>query len=377
MKGIKFRRNTKDSLGYIREGEVVYATDAQEWGLGLGNGVTEWRKHELAHNYWIDGEGNPAFDIGEIGDYYFDLLTGTFYRKEDNFGWKTVGFPVSREYIDNTYIRKGEDPSFDDFSVVLRSDGSVSKPVNFVNNEMTVVTKKEADKELGFLSTDGGRYFDEDYIGIDDAQVIVYGQPLYVNFPKQDPFVEGCVWNDNGTLKISVPPGHIRYFTTQPLTFSDGITRNPTNGYIDIIGDDEIFLDYYYGQENVTKIQVLRYGNRTSWKQIAFECRNLVEFEVLATDKSYVNNFSDAWNFCSSLTSFPQVDVSNGTDFSYAWSNCSSLTSFPVLDVSNGTNFTSGWYNCNKLPHCPGGNEITIPSGAITTDMCTGTCCAG
>ena len=157
---------------------------------------------------------------------------------------------------------------------------------------------------------------------------------------------------------------HIRYFTTQPLTFSDLITRNPTNGYIDIISDDGIYLIYGGGQENVTKVQVLRYGNRTSWKQIAYRCSNMTEFEILATDESKVTYFYSAWQDCSSLTSFPHLDVSNGTYFRRSWENCSSLTSFPVLDVSNGTDFSSAWYGCSSLTSFP---ELDVSNGTNFT----------
>ena len=66
-----------------------------------------------------------------------------------------------------------------------------------------------------------------------------------------------------------------------------------------------------------------------------------------------VSNFGDAWQNCTSLTSFPLLDVSSGTFFGYSWKDCTSLTSFPLLDVSNGTNFNSAWFNCESLTTFP------------------------
>ena len=63
----------------------------------------------------------------------------------------------------------------------------------------------------------------------------------------------------------------------------------------------------------------------------------------------------------------------NVTDFYSAWYNCSSLTSFPLIDTSSGTNFSYTWGSCPSLPSCPGTDgTVTIPAGAITTDMCNG-----
>jgi len=66
-----------------------------------------------------------------------------------------------------------------------------------------------------------------------------------------------------------------------------------------------------------------------------------------------VTNFSGAWQNCTSLTSFPLLDVSSGTNFDGAWLNCASLTSFPELDVSSGTNFFQTWQNCSALTSFP------------------------
>ena len=61
-----------------------------------------------------------------------------------------------------------------------------------------------------------------------------------------------------------------------------------------------------------------------------------------------VSNFGDAWQNCTSLTSFPLLDVSSGTNFFCAWQNCTSLTTFPaaMFNTCTATNFTNAWQNC-------------------------------
>lgn len=58
-----------------------------------------------------------------------------------------------------------------------------------------------------------------------------------------------------------------------------------------------------------------------------------------------VVDFSNYWRNWSELTSFPEIDTSNGTDFSHTWHGCSSLTSFPAnfFDTCTATDFTSSF----------------------------------
>ena len=65
------------------------------------------------------------------------------------------------------------------------------------------------------------------------------------------------------------------------------------------------------------------------------------------------NNFSSAWKGCSALTSFPAgaklgTAASSGVNFSSAWQS-SGLTSFPAVDLGNGTTFSSAWNGTSSL----------------------------
>jgi hypothetical protein len=66
-----------------------------------------------------------------------------------------------------------------------------------------------------------------------------------------------------------------------------------------------------------------------------------------------VTNFFRTWRRCTSLTSFPLLDVSSGTNFQDTWQQCASLTSFPLLDVSSGTKFDYAWVECTSLTSFP------------------------
>ena len=73
--------------------------------------------------------------------------------------------------------------------------------------------------------------------------------------------------------------------------------------------------------------------------------------------------FFQAWQSCSSLTSFPLIDTSSGTSFTSAWEGCISLTSFPLLNTSSGTSFFRTWFNCSSL--------TSFPANAFDTNIAT------
>jgi hypothetical protein len=103
-------------------------------------------------------------------------------------------------------------------------------------------------------------------------------------------------------------------------------------------------------------------SNVTNFSQAWFYCSGLTSFPLL--DSSNVTDFSGAWFYCYGLTSFPLLDSSNVTDFTNAWYYCSGLTSFPLLDSSKVTNFTNAWRGCSGLTSFPANffdNWVGVP----------------
>jgi hypothetical protein len=75
-------------------------------------------------------------------------------------------------------------------------------------------------------------------------------------------------------------------------------------------------------------------------------CSSLTSFPAL--DLSGGTNFSSSWRDCSSMTSFNATALGSGS-YALAWFGCSSLTSFPALDLSGGTSFSSSWQGCSSM----------------------------
>jgi len=368
MAEIKFRRNYKNKLLNVLQGEVVYAVDTNEWGLGLSDGSVVWRDHWIRFEpAYHQGEGQPDSDFGEVGFYYFDEVAKTVYQKYDG-GWFPIRYPLSQGYFNQTFLRKGEILDYGDYSQVIKKDGSVKVRVGYAPNDPEdALTVEFVESQTPFLRTDGSTQMDTGYVGEGNG-VVVKGQEILYKLPTEDPRIAGVLWNRNGVVRVSFGDvSVIRYYTTEELHFAEydetfSIVNTETvqsNGtYVEYTGDWG--LDYMFDAGSVTKIEVLNYGNRTSWVLMANVCTNMTEFVVSATDESKVTDFRYAWCACSSLTSFPQLDVSSGTNFDSAWIGCSSLTPFPELDVSSGTNFSGAWNGCSSLTSFP---ELDVSSG--------------
>ena len=145
--------------------------------------------------------------------------------------------------------------------------------------------------------------------------------------------------------------------TITGLTTGTTITF-PTAGTYDIFISGSFPQCYFNDTGDKLKLLDIKnfgiYALGSTDQERAFRgCSNMV---ISATDVGYfgdVTSFVRTWQNCSSLTSFPLIDTSNGTDFSVSWSSCTSLTSFPLIDISNGTNFNNTWLFCTSLTSFP------------------------
>jgi len=106
---------------------------------------------------------------------------------------------------------------------------------------------------------------------------------------------------------------------------------------------------------------------QNAWKG----ANNMTSFVCDSTTTTGVTNFSYSWCNCSSLTSFPAVDTSNGLDFSYAWENCSGLTIFPTLTTTSGTNFAYAWFSCSSLTAFPTLTYTNATNFSYAWNSCT------
>jgi hypothetical protein len=117
----------------------------------------------------------------------------------------------------------------------------------------------------------------------------------------------------------------------------------------------------WQGCSSLTSFPALDLSGGTNFQQTWQGCSSLTSFNATAMGSG---SYFLSWQGCSSLTSFPALDLSGGTNFRSTWQGCSSLTSFPVLDLSGGTNFTSAWQGCSSLTSFPvldlsGGTNFT------------------
>ena len=179
----------------------------------------------------------------------------------------------------------------------------------------------------------------------------------------------------NGTQPITTK--RMRYDITNGVVSSDMVDDGLDVSFPNSINSAYMVVDNYMGvytyrinlAVNNSFIST-SYNNKYLWNNVKniFISTTLNDIEQSNIEKYYRNNntpsiiedFSNTWRSCSSLTKFPLINTSSGTNFSNAWSGCSSLTEFPLINTSSGTNFSSTWQNCSSLTQFP---SIVTSSG--------------
>ena len=136
------------------------------------------------------------------------------------------------------------------------------------------------------------------------------------------------------------------------------------------------FSNTWDGCNSLTSFPLIDTSSGTKFSNAWYNCVSLTSFPLI--DTSSATNILGAWRACSSLTSFPLINTSLVTNFINAWKDCSSLTSFPLINTESGTNFTQAWRSCSSLTTFPAGvfdnwSPSSISSGVFdrTWDGCT------
>ena len=385
--GILLRKDNKQAfVGEFvpQEGEMVFAHDTFQLGFTL-EGETYWQTWDdtlLYTHYLTSGEDLPDPSLGETGDKYIQVIDNNStielveFRKLNGV-WEKLIKGASQQFLDDFEV----DDHTEDLYPYLGKYSLKMKAGYIPTEDLDIATQNYLNSVggTGFITTNGLVPFAPGYDPQSDGDIItpnfMLSGDVEIVIPTTMPCVlgGGALWNDAGVIKFSTPCdptlGLIRYYTTSNVTFNTGV-KSPTNGYIDIIGND--FVRPTSGQDSVTKIEVLVFGGRTSWESVARSCYMMTDFVILATDTCIVENFELAWAGCNSLIAFPYFDTSSGTNFSSAWYNCNSMTTFPLIDVSGGTNFDFAWFQCAGLTSFP---LVDLSNGTTflyTWHYCTG-----
>lgn len=143
--------------------------------------------------------------------------------------------------------------------------------------------------------------------------------------------------------EIILPDGTEAWEIFDPVNFSCSTEVN-TAGIVNL-------AEAWKGCSSLTSFPALDVSSGINFYGTWQNCSSLTSFPTLSVSSGI--NFFRSWQGCSELTSFPSLNVSSGINFGYTWGSCSSLTSFPTLNVSSGTNFNGTWSNCSGLTSFP------------------------
>jgi len=200
------------------------------------------------------------------------------------------------------------------------------------------------------------------FFNISDKLKLVEGNPFFIISVKSD---NTGTSNDN-QFTIPTDAGTYLYNVTSDDGYSaTGLTGAhtitfPTGAGTHIVTISGSFPEIGFNNSG-DKLKILsvnnfgNYGIGSTSQTSAFAgAANLV---INATDVGNFGNVDSlyqAFNSCSSLTSFPLIDTSSATNFIQTWQGCTSLTSFPAIDTSAATIFVQTWIGCSALTTFPG-----------------------
>ena len=77
-------------------------------------------------------------------------------------------------------------------------------------------------------------------------------------------------------------------------------------------------------------------------------------------DFSNVTHMNNMFQYCSNLTTIPQIDTSNVINMDDMFYGCSNLTTIPLIDTSNVTSMYRIFYYCGKLATIPELNTSNV-----------------
>jgi len=121
--------------------------------------------------------------------------------------------------------------------------------------------------------------------------------------------------------------GIIRYYTDEGyLDFTKIGKVLATNGYVEIATNDNPMIITNMNKKAVTKIEIIRYGDRKNIRCLAAHCEGLKEFKVSAIDESQIEDMYAAFVGCTNLEIFDET-----------------------LDFQQCRIFTHLFYSCDKL----------------------------
>jgi hypothetical protein len=155
-------------------------------------------------------------------------------------------------------------------------------------------------------------------------------------------FTYNCVvdWGDDSTTKVTAA-GNISHQYDASGTYQVSVSGTVPSISFNNVGD------------KLKLISIDNFGSSLTSLNAAFHgCANLVSMSKDG-DTSDIVNFTSAWQNCTGLTSFPEIDTAKGITFIRAWEGCTGLTSFPVLDLTGALNLFYAWIGCTGLTSFP------------------------
>ena len=152
---------------------------------------------------------------------------------------------------------------------------------------------------------------------------------------------------ENGTYEAPKGTGYSPVKVNVPQTAESGTLKS----VLDATKSTQYLFRLYNGNSVNNLIKFSDTSNVENMSNMFYQCNSLTTIPQLDTSK--VTDMRYIFGYCYNLTTVPQLDTSQVIYMDQIFYECHNLTSVPQLDTSKVTSMSSAFYRCYKLTSIP------------------------
>ena len=175
-------------------------------------------------------------------------------------------------------------------------------------------------------------------------------------------------WGDGGVIdKYTGTYSSLIHTYETPGQYDISICENTLGGFGRI---------YFNNAGDRLKVIDIKQWGTNLWSNFNSSFYGCANMTITATDAARANTgtvdiFTNAWRNCSSITSFPQLNMVSAINLGSAWRGCSNIQNFAQIDTSNVETFSSTWNGCSALGGFPYLNMKSMINGSLCFNAVT------
>lgn len=162
-------------------------------------------------------------------------------------------------------------------------------------------------------------------------------------------------------------------FSSKIESIETGITPTgtldiTTNGIVDVTNYEKANVNVPSGGGNTLK-NLLDATHNARYLFVEYTGTS-VDNLIQPNDTENVTNMSNMFEYCTNLTSIPQLNTSNVTEMNAMFENCYNLTTIPLLDTTSVRSMRYMFQSCSNLTSVPEFNLAGVTDMSNMFDLC-------